>query len=85
MTDYTDALREAADEYRREIERAKEIRKQADEVQRQASDKLSGVMRDAYAAGTKKAAILRATNHVWSRTWLDRAVEPPEEAPKRGA
>ncbi|MGA3524112.1 hypothetical protein [Melissospora conviva] len=74
MTDYTQMLREAADEYRREVARAEDLRKQATDVQRAASDKLAGVMREAYQAGKKKAAIIRDTGYVWSRTWVDRAV-----------
>jgi hypothetical protein len=80
VTDYVQALREAAADYRREVDRAKEIRKQADEVQRRASDQLAEVMRSAFTEGKlRKAAIIRASDHVWSRTWVDRALDADNE------
>lgn len=75
MTDYTAVLRAAAEKYRQQVERAKEIRRQADAVQREASNELATAMRAAFTdGGMKKAAIIRDTNYVWSRTWVDRAV-----------
>lgn len=81
MKDHSEALRAAADEYRREVERAKEIRRQSEEVQRQASDKLAAVMRAAYADKVKIAAIIRYADHVWSRTWVEKAVKPTAPNP----
>ena len=85
MTDFTTALREAAAEYRRERERVKRLHEEADEVQRQASDRLAAVVRAAFTEGKmRKAAIIRATDHVWSRTWVDNAIkagEKPADAP----
>ncbi len=84
MTDHTAALKAAAEEYRRKVERAKEIHRQADDVQRAASEQLAETMRAAYRDGTKKADILRATGHVWSRTWVDRAVKDGTEKTAAG-
>lgn len=53
------ALAEAADEYVRAIEAAKE-----------ASKHLADTMRSAYADGEQQSAILRASKHVWSREYL---------------
>lgn len=65
------ALARAAAKYRRAVKRAKEI-------QDEASDELAQAMRTAYRGGIgmKKADILRATGHVWSRTWMDNAISP---------
>lgn len=84
MTDYLAALSAAADEYRRQIERAKEIRREADEVQRRASEQLAAEIRTAFHDGRiKKADIIRATGYVWSRTWVDRAIKTDNtEAPQ---
>ncbi len=64
------ALASAAAKYRRAVKRAEEIQKQA-------SEELADAMRAAYAngRGMKKADILRATGHVWSRTWMDNALK----------
>jgi hypothetical protein len=53
------ALAEAADEYERATEAAK-----------QASARLADTMRAAYADGEQQSAILRASKHVWSREYL---------------
>lgn len=53
------ALAEAAAEYQR-----------ATEAQKQASVKLGDAMRAAYADGGQQSAILRASNHVWTREYL---------------
>ncbi len=72
------ALAKAAAQYRKAVKRAEEIQKQA-------ADALADAMRTAYAGGQgmKKADILRATGHVWSRTWMDEALKknptPPSE------
>ena len=80
MTEHAERLKAAADAYRLSLERVKEIQAQAATVQREASDELAGVIRAAYNdpdpnKRLRKAAILRATDHVWSRTWLDRALK----------
>lgn len=64
------ALAKAAAKYRRAVKRAEEIQKHA-------ADDLADAMRTAYAGGQgmKKADILRATGHVWSRTWMDQALK----------
>lgn len=64
------ALAKAAAQYRKAVKRADEIREKA-------SEDLAAAMRDAYAdgQGMKKADILRATGHVWSRTWMDEALK----------
>lgn len=51
-------------------------------------DDLIQKARAAYADGMKKADILRAINHIWSSTWLDKileGIEPPggKRAPAR--
>ena len=53
------ALADAADEYERATEAAK-----------QASNRLADAMRAAYADGEQQSAILRASRHVWSREYL---------------
>jgi hypothetical protein len=80
MTDHAELLKSAADSYRLSLERAKELQSQAALVQREASDTLANVIRAAYNDPNpnlrlRKSAILRATDHVWSRTWLDRALK----------
>ncbi len=64
MTDPREAaLGKAATQYRKAVKRA-------DEIQKQASEERAAAMRAAYndGNGMKKADILRATGHVWSRT-----------------
>jgi hypothetical protein len=74
MTDQTERLKKAAAKYRRAKERAAEI-------ERQASTELATEIRGAYAdgKGMRKSEILRATDHVWSRTWLDQTLKTNEE------
>ena len=45
---------------------------------------LAEAVRTAYAHGMRKADILRAIDHVWSREWLDRILDelPPDRAPR---
>jgi flagellar biosynthesis/type III secretory pathway protein FliH len=62
------ALRKATEQYRHEKQRAADI-------ERAAINQLTTAIRSAYAGGMKKADILRAIDHEWSRTWLDRAVK----------
>jgi len=80
MTTDAAALKRAATKYRKAVERAEEI-------QRQASAELAEAVRDAYAGGLKKSEILRATDYVWSRTWLDNAIrqDPAPETLDRSA
>lgn len=69
MTDEREvALAKAASQYRKAVKRAEDIQKQA-------SEELGDAMRAAYVGGMKKADILRATGHVWSRTWMDNALK----------
>lgn len=68
MTDHIAAIREATDAYRQA---------QAAMVEAQAS--LVQAMREAYAARFRKSEIMRATDHLWSRTWLDRTLDGPRE------
>lgn len=74
MTDQTERLKKAAAKYRRAKERAAEI-------ERAASAELAQEVRSAYADGDgmRKSEILRATDFVWSRTWLDRTLKSNEE------
>lgn len=71
MTNHEQALKEAADDYRKAKDRA-------DEIMKGPRERLAERMKDAYADKMKKADILRATGHVWSRTWLDQAVKEVE-------
>jgi hypothetical protein len=68
MTDHTAKLREAGEAYQ-------QARDQAEQIMSKPRDTLTQHARAAYAAGVKKADILRAIGHVWSRTWLDQAVK----------
>lgn len=66
-------LRKTTDRYRREKRRAAEI-------ERKASSELADAVRAAYVGGMKKADIIRAIDHVWSRTWVDRACQEDRPA-----
>ncbi|MEU0078459.1 hypothetical protein ABZY58_11235 [Micromonospora tulbaghiae] len=68
MTDHTAELRAAGEDY-------SQAREEAERIMAGPRDKLTQKARAAYAAGMKKADILRAMGHVWSRTWLDQAVK----------
>ncbi len=70
MTTDAAALKQAAIKYRKAVKRAEEI-------QAQASAELAVTLKAAYAdgQGMKKSDILLATDHVWSRTWLDNALK----------
>ena len=63
MTDDATRLRNAAIKYREEVERMEAARLH-----------LADTVRAAYQAGMRKADILRAIDHVWSREWLDRTL-----------
>jgi len=73
MIDHTERLKKAAAKYRKARERAAEI-------ERQASAELASEVRQAFAEGNgmKKSEILRATDFVWSRTWLDQTLKSPD-------
>lgn len=64
MVDHSAELREAAQAYQRARERAEQIVVPA-------RTELADAIRAAYSDGVRKADILRAINHVWSRQWLD--------------
>lgn len=64
---HADDLRQAAEAYRRAHERAADLIEPARE-------QLAEAIRKAYAAGMRKSDILRATDHVWSRQWIDETV-----------
>lgn len=68
-----EALRKTTERYRREKRRAADI-------ERKASSELAQAIRTAYEGGMKKADIIRAIDHVWSRTWVDRACKGDEPA-----
>lgn len=66
MTDHAEVLRQIAASYR-------EDQKRADDR----ADELAAAVRAAYNDPDhplRKAEILRATGHVWSRTWLDKVL-----------
>lgn len=84
MTDHPAALKAATEEYRKEVDRAAELRKQANEVQKAASDVLATHIRAAFVdpeRPMRKADIIRAIDHEWSRTWVDRACRGDEPIP----
>lgn len=68
MTDHTSELRQAGEAYQR-------ARDEAERIMAGPRDDLTQKARAAFGAGMKKADILRAMGHVWSRTWLDQAVK----------
>lgn len=80
MTDHTTALKRAGEAYQH-------ARDEAERIMSTPREDLTQAARDAYTAGMKKADILRAMGHVWSRTWLDTAVSdidpPPQPSGKR--
>lgn len=68
MTEHEAALRKAVAAYKR-------ANKRATDIQKKASAELATAMRTAFTVGhMRKADILKATDHVWSRTWLDKAL-----------
>lgn len=79
MTDHTAELKAAGAAY-------KAARTKADQIMAKPRDELTKKVRAAYAAGRRKADILRDIDHVWSRQWLDdtvRDVEPPGGRPAK--
>ncbi|MEU7170243.1 hypothetical protein ABZ949_01975 [Micromonospora tulbaghiae] len=67
MTNHAAALREAGEAYQ-------QARDEAERIMSEPRDNLTRAARAAFAGGMKKSDILRAMGHVWSRTWLDKAV-----------
>lgn len=47
------------------------------------SEELAAAVRAAYNDGMRKADILRATGHIWSRTWVDRILNTTPETKTR--
>jgi hypothetical protein len=81
VTDHTAELKAAGAAYKAAREKANEI---MDEPRKTLAEKV----RAAYAAGRRKADILRDIEYVWSRQWLDdtvRDIEPPGGRPTRKA
>jgi hypothetical protein len=64
MPDHGARLREAAQSYRSARERAERIVVPA-------RAQLADTIRAAYSDGMRKADIIRAIDHVWSRQWVD--------------
>jgi hypothetical protein len=73
MTEHAEVLKKAAADYRAAQERAKQILIEPRQV-------LADAIRAAYADKMKKADIIRATDHVWSRQWVDMTVKGGEPA-----
>lgn len=58
----------------------KRAREKAEKIMAVPREDLTQKVREAYAAGMRKADILRAIEHTWSRQWLDdtvRDITPP--------
>jgi hypothetical protein len=67
MADHDAELRDAAQRYRSARERAEQIVVPA-------RTQLADAIRAAYSDGMRKADIIRAIDHVWSRQWVDETV-----------
>lgn len=81
MTDHAHALQLAGANYKR-------AREEADRLMAVPRENLTRDVRAAFAAGMRKADILRAIDHVWSRQWLDdtvRDLAPTAPKPARKA
>lgn len=67
-------LKEVAAAYRR-------ARTRAEQIMFEPRQRLAEAIRSAYGDDMRKSDILRATDHVWSRQWIDQTVkdEPPSE------
>ncbi len=67
---HQDELRKAAAAYRR-------AKARADQIMVGPRQQLADAIRGAYAdgKGMKKADIIRASDHVWSRQWVDETVK----------
>lgn len=73
VTDHSADLKKAGAAYKR-------ARTRAEQIMNAPREDLTAKVRAAYASGMRKADILRAIDHVWSRQWLDdtvRDIEPP--------
>lgn len=78
MTDHATDLRTAGHAYKR-------ARKRADDLMVKPREDLTRAVRVAYAGGMKKADILRAIDHAWSRQWVDdntRDITPGQPLPE---
>lgn len=76
MTDHANELKRAASRYR-------EAQARADQIMEEARADLTKTIRAAYADQTRVADILRHTGHVWSRTWVEKAVKPEPSKPTK--
>lgn len=79
MAEHDTELREAGAAYKR-------ARIEADQIMAGPREGLTEAVREAYRAGMRKADILRAIEHTWSRQWIDdtlRDIEPPGGKHKR--
>jgi hypothetical protein len=77
--DHATGLKQAGQAYKR-------ARDKADALLAKPREDLTEAVRAAYAAGMRKADILRAIDHAWSRQWVDdntRDITPPGRRPKR--
>jgi hypothetical protein len=70
MTDHEQALAERAAAYSGQLVRLANAR-----------NDLAEEVRAAHRDGMRKADILRAIDHVWSREWLDRTIAEPGGTP----
>lgn len=77
MTDHVEALRRAATRYR-------QAQVKADQIMRGPRDELARTVRAAYAGKLRKSDILRAMDHVWSRTWLDATLKEADTDQQTG-
>lgn len=64
MTTDTNHLAQAAAAY-------SDARAEAERILTEPRSDLTAAVRDAYQDGMRKADILRAIDHIWSRQWLD--------------
>lgn len=71
MTDHAEALKRAADAYRR-------AQTEADKLMSEARQDLSNEIRAAYTDQVRIADILRHIGHVWSRTWTEKVAKGGE-------
>lgn len=64
-------LREVAAAYRK-------AKARADQIMVDPRQRLADAIRTAYGDNVKKSDILKATDHVWSRQWIDQTVKPED-------
>jgi hypothetical protein len=62
-------LGEVADAYR-------QAKARADQIMSEPRQRLAEAVRAAYGDNVRKSEILKATDHVWSRQWIDQTVKP---------